>query len=277
MVEVARLKASASVDDIRAVLDRDAALIIEDVMPAEQVQRATAELQPFLDNTPEGRNEFAGFSTRRAGALIARSPVARELAMEPLVNSTCENVLGQFADGYQLHFTQAVTIGPGESAQPLHRDRNLWGGYIPRAIETQVSTIWAISDFTAENGATQLVPGSHTWEEGREAEPNEIVQAEMRPGSLLLYTGSVLHGGGTNRTTDAWRTGLLIHYTLNWLRQEENQYLSCPPEIAENLSPELRALIGYSRGNGVLGFYSSPTPAGEPAFELADPQKLFSR
>jgi len=120
-----------------------------------------------------------------------------------------------------------------------------------------------------------VVPGSHTWPDEREPQADEICSADMRPGSLLLYTGSVIHGGGANSSAHAWRTGLLIHYTLNWLRQEENQYLSCPPDIAQSFPAELRALIGYSRGNGVLGFYSSPTPPGAGGVELADPRKLF--
>lgn len=275
MRTVNRLPADAKPQEIQQALSQDGALIVENVLSADQASQAAAELRPYFDDTGAGRNEFAGFNTKRIGALLARSETARQLALHPLVNQACEDVLLQFADGFQLHFTQGVNIGPGESAQTLHRDRNLWGGHIPRSIETQVSTIWALSEFTVDNGATQVVPGSHTWEDEREATPDEICSAEMQPGSLLLYTGSVIHGGGANSSKDAWRTGLLIHYTLNWLRQEENQYLSCPPEIAQSFSAELRALIGYSRGNGVLGFYSSPTPPGAGGVELADPRKLF--
>jgi len=95
----------------------------------------------------------------------------------------------------------------------------------------------------------------------------------MSAGSLLLYTGTVFHGGGANQT-DARRLGVLLHYTLNWLRQEENQYLSCPPEVAKELAPELRALMGYTMGGFVLGFYSSPEGPGG-SNELAPPEKLF--
>ena len=277
MAEIRRVRPDTPADDVQAILEQDAAVIVEDRMSASQVKRAQDELQPFLDAGKQGRNEFAGFQTKRIGALLARSGVARELSVDALVTSMCDRVLKQFADGYQLHFTQAVSIGPEETPQALHRDRNLWGGYIPWSIETQMSTIWAISEFTEANGATQVVPGSHRWDEHREPEPHEVVSAEMRPGSLLLYSGTVIHGGGRNTTADAWRTALLIHYTLNWLRQEENQYLSCPPDVAQSLTPELRALIGYSRGNGVLGFYSSPTGPGEGGFELADPERLFQR
>ena len=105
--------------------------------------------------------------------------------------------------------------------------------------------------------------------------PDEIVPAEMSAGSVLLYTGTVLHGGGAN-DSESDRLGALIHYTLNWLRQEENQYLSCPPHLAKDFSPELRKLIGYSKGGYVLGFYSDPSAPGEPGFEQASPERLFS-
>ena len=173
--------------------------------------------------------------------------------------------LEPYGDGYQLHFTSAVSIGPGETKQILHRDRGIWGGYILRKIETHFSTIWALTDFTKENGATQVVPGSHKWEKDRTPNEDEIAYAEMSQGSVLLYTGTVLHGGGKNSTDNEIRTGVFMHYALNWLRQEENQYLSHPPEVAKNFSPELRSLIGYSKGGYVLGFYTcllytSPSP-----------------
>ena len=147
------------------------------------------------------------------------------------------------------------------------------GGYIPRKIETQFSTVWAINDFTKENGATQLVPGSHKWDKNRQPEIDEIAYAEMKAGSVFIYTGSVLHGGGAN-STDESRLGVFLHYAPSWLRQEENQYLSCPPEVAEKFSPELRSLIGYSKGGYVLGFFSDPNDK-EGKLESVSPEKIF--
>ena len=204
---------------------------------------------------------------------MTRSPACRDLALDQLVNSVCSDYLAPYCDGYQMHFTQAVSIGPGEGGQDLHRDRAVWGRYVPRTIETQLSTIWAITDFTEENGATRIVPGSHHWARGRKPEAKDVCAAEMNAGSVLIYNGSVIHGGGSNQTDDA-RLGVLLHYTLNWLRQEENQYLSCPPELAKGLSPELRALMGYTQGGYVLGFYSDPTGPGDGK-ELAPPENLF--
>ncbi|KPF73974.1 hypothetical protein IP88_08220 [alpha proteobacterium AAP81b] len=274
MAEITHLARDCSVADILAALDRDGAVIIDQLMPEARRAQLLAELDPFIDTRPMGRDEFGGFQTKRIGALMARSPACSELALDPLVNAACAAFLAPFCDGYQLHFTQAVSIGPGEKAQMLHRDRGVWGGYVPRRIETQFSTIWAATDFTAANGATRLVPGSHRWEAGREPEPHEIAAAAMPAGSVLLYSGTVIHGGGAN-ATDQKRVGVLLHYTLGWLRQEENQYLSCPPEVAKSLSPELRALMGYTKGGFTLGFFSSPTPADMPGLELADPERLF--
>jgi len=158
----------------------------------------------------------------------------------------------------------------------LHRDRGIWGGYLPRQVEPLFSTIWAITPFTRENGATQVVPGSHRWDKHRQAEPHEIAYAEMSPGSVLCYTGTVLHGGGANQTDNETRVGVFLHYALNWLRQEENQYLSCPPEHAKRLSPELRSLIGYSKGGYVLGFYSDPDDR-EAKYEAVSPENMFTQ
>mgnify|MGYP003307781593 FL=1 len=144
---------------------------------------------------------------------------------------------------------------------------------MPRKIETQFSTVWAITDFTKENGATQVVPGSHKWDKERMPLDEEIENAEMSAGSVFIYTGSVMHGGGANQTSEN-RLGVFLHYAPNWLRQEENQYLSCPPSIAKELEPELRDLMGYSQGGYVLGFFTDPTDT-EGKFESVSPKKLF--
>jgi hypothetical protein len=274
MAQIEHLSPDCSVADILAVLDRDGGVIVDTLLSADQLAQLNAELAPFIDAGDTGRDEFGGYRTKRIGALMARSAACGELALNPLVNAACAAFLGPFCDSYQLHFTQAVSIGPGETGQLLHRDRGVWGGHVPRAIETQFSTIWAANDFTHENGATRLVPGSHRWDSKRKPLPEEIASAEMKAGSVLLYTGTVIHAGGANDTRTN-RIGVLLHYTLGWLRQEENQYLSCPAEVAKALSPELRALMGYTKGGFTLGFFSEPTGPGQQGLELADPERLF--
>lgn len=272
MPELVHLPPSASPEDFMAVLERDAAVVCDDFISPELTATLRDELTPIFEAGPTGADDFSGHKTKRIGALIARSSAVREIAVNPLLLALSDAVLGPFCQSIQMHLTQAVSIGPGEGGQILHRDRGLWGGWIPRRIETQLGTMLAVTDFTHENGATRVVPGSQVWDKDRQPEPGEILSAEMKPGSILIYTGTVIHGGGAN-TTDEDRIGLLMHYTLGWLRQQENQYLSCPPEIAKNFSPELRALIGYAQGSPVMGFYSSPT--GESGHEAVPPETLF--
>lgn len=131
-----------------------------------------------------------------------------------------------------------------------------------KSIEPQFNTMWAMTDFTLENGATQVVPGSMGWPDNRLAEKSQITSAEMARGSVLLYTGAVFHGAGANES-DSDRIGMNITCSLAWLRQEENQYLSCPPEIAKTLSPELQDLLGYTLGSYALGYYTPPLPPRE--------------
>ena len=273
MGEIKHVSIDTPIETILEILDEDAGLIIDNFLSDQNVESIKNDLKPYLDVTRNGQDEFTGFETKRVGALMARSKTCQDLALDPLINQMAESFLGPHCESYQLHFTSAIQIGPGESSQILHRDRGVWGGYIPRKIETQFSTVWAINDFTKENGATQVVPGSHKWHKDREPLPEEIAYAEMKAGSVFIYTGSVLHGGGTN-VTEQPRLGVFLHYAPSWLRQEENQYLSCPPEVAKNFSPELRSLIGYSKGGYVLGFFTDPEDK-EGRLESVSPEKIF--
>ena len=274
MAEVKHISIDTPDEEALEIIDNDAAVIIDDVIPESKINTILDELDPFIKGNLKGADEFTGFQTSRVGALIARSHGCRDLAMHTKINSLASKFLEPHCDNYQLHFTSLITIGPGETKQILHRDRGLWGGYISRKIETQFAVVWAASDFTYENGATQLVPGSHKWDAKREPKKDEIASAEMKKGSVLIYTGSVLHGGGDNTTGDL-RSGIFIHYAPGWIRQQENQYLSCPPEIAKELSPELRSLIGYSKGGYVMGFYSDPNHL-DGKLESVTPEKIFS-
>ena len=273
MGEIKHVSIDTPIETILEILDEDAGLIIDNFLSDQNLKSIKNDLKPYLNVTRNGQDEFTGFETKRVGALMARSKTCQDLALDPLINQMAESFLGPHCESYQLHFTSAIQIGPGESSQILHRDRGVWGGYIPRKIETQFSTVWAINDFTKENGATQVVPGSHKWHKDREPLPEEIAYAEMKAGSVFIYTGSVLHGGGTN-VTEQPRLGVFLHYAPSWLRQEENQYLSCPPEVAKDFSPELRSLIGYSKGGYVLGFFTDPEDK-EGRLESVSPEKIF--
>ena len=204
-----------------------------------------------------GRDDFLGKSTKRTGALAARSQICRDLILHDLVLGAAEAFLAPYTKKIILHLTQTIEIHPGSSAQAIHRDRYAWGTHLPQSIEPQLNTIWAMTDFTLENGATHCVPGSHRWSWEQQARSDQICQAEMSKGSVFFYTGSILHHGGANMS-NAPRLGLNLTYCLGWLRQEENQYLSCPPELAKDFDPKLQELLGYTQGEYALGYYSDP-------------------
>jgi ectoine hydroxylase-related dioxygenase (phytanoyl-CoA dioxygenase family) len=250
---IPRLPATAAGADVAAALDGAGCAIVERVASPEHLARVRAELEPWLDATPYGPDDFAGRRTRRTGGLVARSPACRELVMHPLVLEAVRGVLAR-ATSFQLHLTQMIAIGPGEPAQPIHRDQWAFDFFpFPAGWEVQCNTIWAMHDFTAENGATRVVPGSHRLEDRREFQESDTEPAEMAAGSILFYTGALYHGAGANRSRGV-RYGLNITYAVSWLRQEENQYLSVPAEIARELPEPLLRLIGYARGAYALGY-----------------------
>jgi ectoine hydroxylase-related dioxygenase (phytanoyl-CoA dioxygenase family) len=274
MPELQKLSADAPTEDILEIIHRDGALILTDVISDDDLAALKTELVPYMEATPVGADDFTGRATTRTGALVARSPRTRELVMNEAVLGAVAGFLEPYCHRFQLHLTQIIRLKPGQGKQMIHRDRWAWGKYL-KGIEPQLNTIWALTDFTEENGATQVVPGSIDWPDDREAKPEEICQAVMPAGSLLLYTGSVFHGGGENRSRDD-RIGLNITYSLGWLRQEENQFLSCPPEIARDLEPGLQDLLGYTQGSYALGYYTPPLPPGEGP-EIVGPEYAVGR
>lgn len=261
MPQLQTLPADASTDAILDVLRRDGALILADVLSPAQVDAFLADVRPYMDATRNGEDDFTGRSTTRTGALVARSQTSRDLVLNPAVLEAAQTFLEPFCMRIQLHLTQIIRLKPGQGRQQIHRDRWAWGKFM-KDIEPQFNTIWAMTDFTEENGATNVAPGSTGWPDERLPEPHEICQAVMRKGSVLLYTGSVFHGGGENRS-DADRIGVNITYSLAWLRQEENQFLSCPPELAKDMPEALQNLLGYQVGSYALGYYTPPLPPGE--------------
>lgn len=273
MPQLRHLSPDAAPDAIVDAVRADGAVIIDGAMSVDLLDRLKSEIMPYVEATPPGLDDFTGRRTTRTGALAARSPACRSLIADPRLLGACDRFLLPFADRYQVHLTQLIRIMDGQGRQPLHRDRLAWGGFLRPDIEPQLNTIWAVTDFFEANGATQVVPGSHLWAEARTAEPHEIAYAEMAAGSVLVYSGSVIHAGGANRS-GADRMGLNITYCLGWLRQEENQYLSCPPDVARDFSPELRALLGYAMGSYALGYFTPPLAPGEGP-EVVPPEWLF--
>ena len=250
---IEHLPASASPETVTEIIRRDGAVIVDSVLTPGAIDDIAAELKPWVDLTPFGPDEFSGRRTRRTGGLVARSPLCRELVMHPLALGAAGKLL-EHATSYQLHLTQVIAIGPGEPAQTIHRDQWAFDFFpFPKGYEVQCNTIWAMTDFTEENGATRVIPGSNHFDDRLQFKEADTEAAEMRKGSVLFYNGSVYHGGGANRSDDT-RIGLNITYNLSWLRQEENQYLAVPLEIARTLPVDLLKLIGYRRGAYALGY-----------------------
>lgn len=226
--------------------------IVDDVADAALLDQLEREALPHIASSDAGRDEYDGRHTRRTGMLIARCPAVRPMVMHPLVVGTVRDVMSQ-ATAVQLHLTQIISIEPGETQQKIHRDQMAFDFYpFPPDYHVQCNTIWALTDFTAENGATHVLPGTS-------GVPDDVAvtmpqfQAEMRRGSVLFYDGKVLHGGGANRSSGV-RRGVNITYAVGWVRQEENQYLACPPEIARTLDDDLLKMMGYQQGAFALGY-----------------------
>ncbi|MGC0152225.1 phytanoyl-CoA dioxygenase family protein [Chromobacterium vaccinii] len=229
--------------DIIAALENDGGVVIEGLLDAEALARFRAELYPLLDAAPDCQGDFYGYATRRLSGLIARVPTCRQLAIDPLILQVMDAFLLKGCREYQLNLTQAIRIGPGEPRQFLHSDGLMFPVHVPGS-ESMINCMYALDDFTGDNGATNVAPGSHLWAEGRQPDDGEVVPAAMPAGSVLIYLGSVIHAGGENRT-DHPRTGVVLSYCLGWLRQAENHYLAVPRELARALPERLQRLLGY--------------------------------
>jgi ectoine hydroxylase-related dioxygenase (phytanoyl-CoA dioxygenase family) len=269
MSEIRHFAHDAPADAMLAAIRQDGAIIIDNLVDQSSLAALRSETDPYMDATRNGEDDFVGRLTTRTGGLVMRSQGCRDLIQNKVILKLCDDFLLEHCQHYQLHLTQIIRLRPGQGAQLIHRDRWAWGTQLAH-VEPQLNTIWALTDFTAENGATQVVPGSTDWPDDRKATDQEITQATMKAGSVLVYTGAVFHGGGENRSASD-RVGLNITYSLGWLRQEENQYLSTPPDLARSLPRDLQELIGYAMGQYALGYYSPPGAPGEQP-DIVPPQ-----
>ncbi len=233
--------------------------VIVERLAHDLTDRALAELSADIDAAPTGHTDFLGDRTKRLGGLLRRSAAAREMAVHSTVMALADAVLQPHCVRYQLNYSGIMHLLPGAKAQEMHRDGDLYPFRHP-CPPMLMPTMWALTDFTEDNGATLLVPGSHRWAEERDPTADEIVSAVMPAGSLLVYLAGTIHGGGANLSKSLVRTGLALQYSLAWLRQEENQYLAIPPEIARTYPERLQRLIGYDYGGPYLGFIDGDSP-----------------
>jgi ectoine hydroxylase-related dioxygenase (phytanoyl-CoA dioxygenase family) len=233
----------------------DGFVILPDVLDSSEVSALRAALRPYLELELAGRNDFEGERTQRVYSLVGRGGVFERSAEHPVILDLVDALL---QPGYLLTASQAICIGPGETPQPLHYDDTFYSLPRPRPA-VSVSTIWALDDFTAANGGTEVIRGSHRWDGARLAKidwnpPDARLDSslgdllepvEMSAGSLVFFAGTLLHRGGANRSSRA-RWAFSHQYCEPWARQQENFMLSVPRERTKAMSPRLRELLGYS-------------------------------
>ncbi|QQG36620.1 MAG: phytanoyl-CoA dioxygenase family protein [Micavibrio aeruginosavorus] len=243
---MARIQQVGIYEDIRVIqriLETDGCIIIKGILSEQQVLRLSQELKPHFDETDSCHGDFYGYKTKRLSSLLVKSRQSWSMVAHNTVLNIMDHFLLRSCEQYQLHLTQAIRIGPGEFRQPLHRDDVMFP-FDHEGTEAMVNCMWAVDDFTNENGATLVVPGSHKWPRDRSACNHEIIPAVMKAGSVLIWLGSLLHAGGTNNSAGS-RTGVVVSYCLGWLRQAENSYLAIPQDTARALPEKLQRLIGY--------------------------------
>ena len=245
----------AAVGDVVRRLDEDGYAIVDGVLTRDDAAAIGAELRRLRDGVPSGRNPFEGFHTRRLYAIYAKTRVLDDITLHPLVLGALDQVLGPH---YQLSGPTGIEIGPGEAEQLLHRDDDIYPVARPHP-QLVTNVMWAFDDFTVENGATRLYPGSHRSVD-RPPESAPMVRAVMPAGSVMLYVGSLWHGGGANHT-DRSRLGVAIEYCASWLRAQETQLLVAPPVLARTLPPRLRELLGYDIYPPFVGYVDGRHPA----------------
>lgn len=265
--EVIRVKNTASSDELCSLLERDGAVIVEDILNGEQLTRLNSDLDAYIDEagpglrhpTMEEMIKFYGRSTVRIDGLPAKSEAFIEAMQLPQLCQTADHFLLPHCQDYLLNTGQLIEIGPGELAQELHFDESAWPDVPWPRPQLEIEAMFALTDFTHANGATQVVPGSHRWDKDRKAKLEEITYAEMKAGSALVYLGSTIHGGGANTTKNEKRRGMFLGYVVGWLRTEENTFLTVPIEKVRAMPKRTQELLGY-KPHYAIGVYDVGSP-----------------
>jgi len=251
-------------------LDEFGCCVVEGAASAAAMDAIAAELAAFVDLASVGASDFEGHATRRLGAPLPRSATFRSIAMHPVIVAAGNHVLSH-ATSWRFSAAEYIEIGPGESHQRLHRDQWKYD-MVDFEFEVELNGMWAITDFTEANGATRVVPGSHRAGNTERFDLSEAVAAEMPKGSLLLYVGSLYHGGGPNET-EAWRSGLSLQHAVAWLSQSTNQFLECPPAEVADWPEDLLRFIGYAKAGNGLGYWRD----SEDPLSAVFPERDFAR
>ena len=249
----------APADRWTAELHSEGWCIIPRALPAATMAALDADLASTFAAAPFCQGGFYGETTKRFGRLLARSPHAAALVQHETILRIVANILSPWCETIQLNVTQAIAVHPGAPAQLPHRDQDMWAG-AKGVTEYLVNVIWPLTEFTADNGATLVWPRTHGAAALDPDPATQPVAAVMAPGSALVFLGSTLHGAGENRARQV-RRGLVVGYSLGWLKTYENQFLAYPPAVARTFAPELAALVGYRQHRPNLGNYEGRCPS----------------
>ncbi|MFJ9420347.1 phytanoyl-CoA dioxygenase family protein [Streptomyces sp. NPDC101227] len=264
--------ADTSVEEIRKILTRDGGVIVKNFLTKEQINRFNAEIAPPMQALSPGsthENElvaaFHGSNTKRLTNLVTHSPTFRsEIIEHPLVHEVCDLTFLQESGTYWMTTAQVIEIGPNSQAQPLHRDLENWFPFIgmgPAGPEVTLNFLIALTDFTEENGATRVIPGSNHWSDFEDrGTPEQTVPADMNAGDALLFSGKTAHGGGANRTGDEYRRAVAFAVNPGFLTGEEAYPFLVDLELAKTLSPRVQRMLGFR----------SQYPTGSPGLWQVD-------
>jgi len=252
-------------------------VIIEGLLAADEIAAVKQALSPWLRGRHFGRNDFEGERTERVYALLAKAPVLAGIIEHPTVLSLLDRLL---PPQYLLSAALAINVHPGETPQPFHIDDSSMRQPGPRPHpHLGVSTIWAFDDFTSANGATEVIPGSHRWDESRfPAREEDAIKVIMPAGSAVVFLGNLIHRGGANRSGGI-RLGITPQYCVPWVRQIENMVLAVPPDVAARYSPRIQEMLGYSTIDpGFMGYVDGLHPRRliDPAYRGRKAQGLPS-
>ena len=239
---------------IDSILRRDGCVIVRDAIDCARIDSLLGDLESRMARKDCGNGEFVGYRTKRLHSLFGKSAHAQDFVMHDTVLEIMDFALAPWCDNYQLNSNSITAIGPGETPQPLHRDDLLYPLAHPSERNACCTVFWALTDFTEENGATRLIPGSHRWDDARIPRDDETVGAVMSKGSFCAFLGSTYHGGGRNVTSQAWRIAMFAGYSLGWLRQEQNWYLSVTADEVRRMPPKLARLLGFNLHKPFLGW-----------------------
>ena len=256
MTSIERLSSDAELDAIHAVLQRDGVVIIENLIAASRMQEMLKILEPIFAEKKVGGGDFYGNAKKSISALFRRGPEFAELAINPTILGIAEKVLGPNCDTFQIQTAGAMEVWGGGSNQPLHRDADVYLPYLkmdPDGPEYEILFMFAGTDFSKENGATRIIPGSHRWSPDRVPNESEAQYAEMPQGSVAIWLGRTFHALSKS-TVDSPRTGIAVAFTVGWLRQEENQFLAVPLDVVKELPERMQQLLGYQTHSTMLGW-----------------------